>query len=168
MCSAFRTFQGWTALCDMAHDQGVLHTVPIPEAMGYLMLRPLLADVPDDDMCGVTVNQVFPVSRKWHEPLLPALTGLPDIQAGDSVWWHCDMIHSVAPVTSQQGWGNVMYIPAAPWCPRNERYAESVRAAFLAGMSPSDFPAEHYERDWDNRTRLTDLNPTGRRGLGID
>jgi hypothetical protein len=168
MCSAFRTFQGWTALCDMAHDQGVLHTVPIPEAMGYLMLRPLLADVPEDDMCGVTVNQVFPVSREWHEPLLPALTGLPDIQAGDSVWWHCDMIHSVAPVTSQQGWGNVMYIPAAPWCPRNERYAESVRAAFLTGMSPSDFPAEHYERDWDNRTRLTDLNPTGRRGLGID
>jgi hypothetical protein len=168
MCSAFRTFQGWTALCDMAHDQGVLHTVPIPEAMSYLMLRPLLADVPDDDMCGVTVNQVFPVSRQWHEPLLPALTGLPDIQAGDSVWWHCDMIHSVAPVTSQQGWGNVMYIPAAPWCPRNERYAESVRAAFLTGMSPSDFPAEHYERDWDNRTGLTDLNATGRRGLGID
>ena len=168
MCSAFRTFQGWTALCDMAHDQGVLHTVPIPEAMGYLMLRPLLEDVPEDDMCGVTVNQVFPVSREWHEPLLPALTGLPDIQAGDSVWWHCDMIHSVAPVTSQQGWGNVMYIPAAPWCPRNERYAESVRAAFLTGMSPSDFPAEHYERDWDNRTRLTDLNVNGRRGLGID
>ena len=25
MCSAFRTFQGWTALSDMAHDQGVLH-----------------------------------------------------------------------------------------------------------------------------------------------
>ena len=71
MCSAFRTFQGWTALSDMDHDQGVLHTVPIPEAMGYLMLRPLLADVPDDDMCGVTVNQVFPASEKWH-PLLHA------------------------------------------------------------------------------------------------
>lgn len=50
MCSAFRTFQGWTALSDMAHDQGVLHTVPIPEAMAYLMLRPLLSDVPEDDM----------------------------------------------------------------------------------------------------------------------
>ena len=44
----FRTFQGWTALSDMAHDQGVLHTVPIPEAMGYLLLlRPLLPDVAD-------------------------------------------------------------------------------------------------------------------------
>ena len=71
MCSAFRTFQGWTALSDMDHDQGVLHTVPIPEAMAYLMLRPLLADVADDDMCGVTVNQVFPASEKWH-PLLHA------------------------------------------------------------------------------------------------
>ena len=105
MCSAFRTFQGWTALSDMDHDQGVLHTVPIPEAMGYLMLRPLLADVPDDDMCGVTVNQVFPASEKWHPLLLQALTGIPDVQAGDSVWWHCDMIHSVAPVTGPAGLG---------------------------------------------------------------
>ena len=127
MCSAFRTFQGWTALSDMDHDQGVLHTVPIPEAMGYLMLRPLLSDVADDDMCGVTVNQVFPRAEQWHSVLLEALTGIPDVKAGDSVWWHCDMIHSVAPVADQQGWGNVMYIPAAPWCPRNETYAASVR-----------------------------------------
>ena len=167
MCSAFRTFQGWTALSDMARDQGVLHTVPVPGAMAYLMLRPLLADVPDDDMCGVTVNQVFPASRTWHSPLLQALTGIPDIRAGDSVWWHCDMIHSVAPVKNQQGWGNVMYIPAAPWCPRNEQYAASVRDAFLTGSSPSDFPAEHYERGWANRFQPHELNDTGRRGLGL-
>jgi hypothetical protein len=168
MCSAFRTFQGWVALSDMARDQGVLHTVPIPGAMAYLMLRPLLADVPDDDMCGVTVSQAFPVSEKWHAPLLPALSGIPDVQAGDSVWWHCDVIHSVAPVTNQQGWGNVMYIPAAPWCPRNLRYAVAVRGAFVTGSSPDDFPAEHYERTWDNRFGLEDLNETGRRGLGLD
>jgi len=167
MCSAFRTFQGWTALSDMAHDQGVLHTIPIPGAMAYLMLRPLLPDVPDDDMCGVTVNQVFPASERWHPLLMQALSGIPDVQAGDSVWWHCDMIHSVAPVTSQQGWGNVMYIPAAPWCPRNEEYAASLREAFLAGSSPGDFPAEHYERTWPDRFHLDDLNETGRRGLGL-
>ena len=63
MCSVFRTFQGWTALSDMAHDQGVLFTVPIPEAMAYMMLRPLLPDVPEDEMCGVTVGQVFPVNE---------------------------------------------------------------------------------------------------------
>ncbi|MGV9423163.1 DUF1479 domain-containing protein [Streptomyces sp. NPDC003656] len=168
MCSAFRTFQGWTALSDMDHDQGVLHTVPVPEAMALLMLRPLLADVPEDDMCGVTVNQVFPASEQWHPLLLEALSGIPDVRAGDSVWWHCDMIHSVAPVRDQQGWGNVMYIPAAPWCPRNEVYADSVRAAFLTGSSPSDFPEEHYERTWPDRFGPGSLNETGRRGLGFE
>jgi hypothetical protein len=167
MCSAFRTFQGWTAMSDMPCDQGVLQTVPIPGAMAYLMLRPLLADVPDDDMCGVAVSQAFPASEKWHHPLLRTLTGIPDVHAGDSVWWHCDMIHSVAPVANQQGWGNVMFIPAAPWCPRNQQYAPSVREAFLAGSSPSDFPEEHYERTWADRFQVQDLNETGRRGLGF-
>jgi hypothetical protein len=168
MCSAFRTFQGWTALSDMDHDQGVLHTVPIPEAMGYLMLRPLLGDVPTDDMCGVTVNQVFPATEQWHSLLLDALSGIPDIKAGDSVWWHADMIHSVAPVEDQQGWGNVMYIPAAPSCRRNETYSASVREAFLTGSSPADFPDENYEREWPNRFAVEDLNYIGRRGLGLN
>jgi hypothetical protein len=167
MCSVFRTFQGWTALADMAHDQGVLLTVPIPEAMAYLMLRPLLSDVPEDDMCGVTVNQVFPANDTWHPLLMRARSGIPDVGAGDTVWWHCDVIHGVAPVENQQGWGNVMYIPAAPWCPRNEAYAPKVRDAFLAGESPSDFPEEHYERNWPDRFRPEQLNETGRRGLGM-
>jgi hypothetical protein len=167
MCSAFRTFQGWTALSDMAHDQGVLHTVPIPGAMACLLLRPLLADVPDDDMCGVTVNRVFPANERWHPLLVRALSGIPDVRAGDSVWWHCDLVHGVAPVRDQRGWGNVMYIPAAPWCPRNERYAADVRAAFATGSSPGDFPEEHYERTWAGRFRPEDLNDTGRRGLGL-
>ena len=84
MCSAFRTFQGWTALSDMPHDQGVLHAIPIPGAMAYLMLRPLLADVPDDDMCGVTANRTFPANDRWHPLLMQALSGIPDVQAGDS------------------------------------------------------------------------------------
>lgn len=168
MCSAFRTFQGWTALSDMAHDQGVLQTVPIPEAMGYLMLRPLLDDVDDEDMCGVTVNQVFPAGDKYHGLLMEALSGIPDVRAGDSVWWHCDMVHGVASVQDQVGWGNVMYIPAAPWCPRNETYAASVREAFATGSSPSDFPAEDYERDWVDRFTEAELNATGRRGLGLE
>jgi hypothetical protein len=167
MCSAFRTFQDWTALSDMAHDQGVLLTIPIPEAMAYMMLRPLLADVPEDDMCGVTVGQVFPVNEQWHPLLLRARAGIPDVQAGDTVWWHADVVHGVAPVEDQQGWGNVMYIPAAPWCPRNEAYAPKVREAFLAGDSPSDFPEEHYERDWPDRFGPEQLNETGRRGLGM-
>ena len=167
MCSAFRTFQGWTALSEMNFDQGVLHTVPIPAAMAYLMLRPLLADIGEDDMCAVTPGKTFPANQEWHPLLMEAVSGIPSVQPGDSVWWHCDMIHSVAPVTEQEGWGNVMYIPAAPWCAKNAAYAEHVRAAFESGSSPSDFPEEHYEAAWANRFQPADLNAIGRRGLGL-
>ncbi|WP_375432037.1 DUF1479 domain-containing protein [uncultured Friedmanniella sp.] len=167
MCSAFRTFQGWTALSEMPSDQGVLHTVPIPKAMAYLMLRPLLDDVPEDSMCGVKPNHTFPVTEEWHALLMDAVSGIPSVQPGDSVWWHCDLVHAVAPVTDQQGWGNVMYIPAAPWCPKNEQYAGLVRDAFLAGRSPYDFPEEHYEVAWPDRFAPDQLNAIGRRGLGL-
>ena len=79
MCSAFRTFQGWTALSEMRRDQGVLHTVPIPKAMAYLMLRPLLDDVAEDDMCSVQPNRTFPVNPKWHAILLRAVSGIPSV-----------------------------------------------------------------------------------------
>lgn len=99
--------------------------------------------------------------------LMRALTPIPDLQAGDSVWWHCDVIHSVAPVADQQGWGNVMYIPAAPKCEKNEKYADSIAEALRSGTSPSDFPDENYEVDWVDRFRPEDLNAIGRRALGL-
>lgn len=91
----------------------------------------------------------------------------PTSRPGDSVWWHGDMIHSVAPVKGQQGWGHVMYIGAAPWCPRNEAYAAEVREAFITGASPSDFPDENDEATWPNRFHYDDLNETERLGLGL-
>ena len=168
MCSAFRTFQGWTALSDMKRDQGVLHTVPIPAAFGYLLLRPLCDDVADDDLCGVRLSRTFPVNERFHPILTPALSPIPDVQPGDTVWWHCDLVHAVAPVADQQGWGNVMYIPSAPWCERNEGYAKRVREAFLAGRSPDDFPEEHYEAGWTGRFGASELTDIGRRGMGFD
>ncbi len=168
MCSAFRTFQGWTALSEMRNDQGVLATVPIPAAMAYILLRPLLDDVPEDELCGVTPRHVLPVNETWHPLLMRTLSVIPDIRPGDSVWWHCDVVHAVRPVADQQGWGNVMYIPAAPMCEKNAAYAASVAERFRAGASPDDFPAEHYETDWAGRFTETDLNDIGRRALVLD
>jgi len=166
-CSVFRTFQGWTALSDMLPGQGLLHVVPIPEAMAYVLLRPLLDDVPDDELCGVAPGRVLPISAQWHPLLIEALTSIPALEAGDSVWWHCDVIHSVAPVTDQQGWGNVMYIPAAPLCEKNLAYAKRVKAALEKGASPGDFPREDYETTWADRFTLDDLNEHGKRALGM-
>lgn len=166
-CSVFRTFQGWTALSDMIPGQGLLHVVPIPEAMAYILLRPLLDDVPEDELCGVAPGRVLPISEKWHPLLVEALTSIPALEAGDSVWWHCDVIHSVAPVDNQQGWGNVMYIPAAPMCEKNLAYAKKVKEALETGASPGDFPREDYEKSWQDRFTVNDLNIHGKRALGM-
>lgn len=166
-CSAFRTFQGWTALSDMQLGQGLLHVVPVPEAMAYVLLRPLLDDVPDDELCGVAPGRVLPINEQWHPLLVDGLCSLPSLQAGDSVWWHCDVIHAVAPVKEQRGYGNVMYIPAAPMCDKNRRYAAKVAQALEQGASPADFPRENYEQHWQQRFRTEDLNAIGRRSLDL-
>ena len=166
-CSVFRTFQGWTALSDMQLGQGLLHVVPVPEAMAYLLLRPLLKDVPEDELCGVAPGKVLPISEQWHPELIEGLCSIPAMEAGDSVWWHCDVIHSVAPVEDQQGWGNVMYIPAAPLCEKNAAYATQVAQALATGASPGDFPKEDYEANWRDRFTLDALNSNGRRSLGL-
>ncbi len=167
MCSAFRTFQGWTALSDMEPTEGVLHLVPIPSAMVYLLLRALQDDVADDDLCGAANGEALPVNERWHSLLLPALTPIPAVEPGDTVWWHGDMIHSVGEVNGQQGWGNVMYIPASPHCEKNAAYAAQCGQAFLTGASPADFAAEDYEVGWTGRPGRDDLNATGRQQLGL-
>ncbi|CDL19910.1 FIG00731571: hypothetical protein [Klebsiella pneumoniae IS53] len=45
---------------------------------------------------------MLPISEQWHPLLIKALSSIPALNAGDSVWWHCDIIHSVAPVENQQ------------------------------------------------------------------
>jgi hypothetical protein len=167
MCSVFRSFQGWVAMSQMQRDQGVLHVVPIPSAMAYMLVRPLLDDVPDDSLCGAEAGMALGANEKWHPLLMEAVSGIPDVEPGDSVWWHSDLIHSVAPVEDQKGWGNVIYIPAAPMCEKNARYARDVAEKFRLGESPADFPKEDYETEWDNRFKEDDLNEIGARGLGI-
>jgi len=167
MCSVFRSFQGWLAMSEMQHDQGVLWTVPIPDAMMYLLVRPLLSDVPDDSLCGAEQGKALGLSEHWHPLLWPAKAGIPDVQPGDSVWWHSDLIHGVAGVQDQQGWGNVIYIPAAPLCAKNAAYAQDVAERFRRGESPADFPKEDYETEWGNRFSESQLNEIGRRGLGV-
>ena len=167
MCSVFRSFQGWLAMSQMGHDQGVLHVVPIPAAMAYILIRPLLDDVPDDSLCGAEMGQALGANAKWHPLLMEAISGIPDVEPGDSVWWHPDLIHSVEPVENQQGWGNVIYIPAAPMCAKNAAYAENVAERFRLGESPTDFPKEDYETEWENRFKEDELNESGARGLGI-
>ncbi|SDB34226.1 YbiU family protein [Bauldia litoralis] len=167
-CSAFRTFQGWTALSAMQPEDGVLHVVPIPDAMTHVLLRALQEDVAADDLCGAANGQALPISDSYHALLMPALTPIPAIEPGDTVWWHSDVIHAVAEVSAQERWGNVMYIPVSPYCEKNAAYGVDCGRAFLRGGSPSDFIAEDYETDWIDRATIDDLTPIGRKQYGLE
>ena len=180
MCSAFRTFQGWTALSDMDHDQGVLHTVPIPEAMALPDAAPAARRRRPTTTCAASPStRSSRPARSGTRCCCEALTGIPDVQAGDSVWWHCDMIHSVAPVDGPAGLGQRHVHPRRAVVPAQRGATpRSVREAFLTGSSPSDFPEEHYEREWPDRFTVdaaqrrpaaegsasTDCRRRGRRG----
>jgi hypothetical protein len=158
----------WRHESDMRPTDGVLHVVPIPSAMAYVLLRALPDDVVDDDLCGAVNGQVLPIDERWHSVLLPALSPIPAVEPGDTVWWHCDLIHCVTDDTTQQRRGNVMYIPSSPYCEKNAVYAVGCGQAFLTGASPSDFAPEDYEVTWTGRATVADLNPVGRKQLGLE
>lgn len=161
--SVFRTFQGWTALSEMRPDDGVLHLIPIPNAAAYMLVRGIA------DELGLVTGEPEPAPRRFRadDLVLPALVPIPTVEPGDTVWWHGDVIHSVADAANDTRWGNVMYIGAAPGCPRNDAYRASMLERFEGGLSPIDFPDEHFEADFTGRPTIADLGPVARQHFGL-
>ena len=92
---------------------------------------------------------------------------IPAVGPGDTVWWHGDLYHSVADAANDTRWGNVMYIGAAPRCPRNDLYRADMFDRFARGASPLDFPAEDFEVEFEGRATPDDLTPLGREQFGL-
>jgi hypothetical protein len=161
--SVFRTFQGWTALSGMHPDDGVLHTIPIPLAAAYMLVKGIAGEL------GLLGGDPEPAPRRFgaDELLMRAMVPIPAVEPGDTVWWHGDIIHSVAAASNDTRWGNVMYIAATPGCPRNDAYRASMLERFERGLSPVDFPEEHFEVDFRGRPGVADLNPIGRAQFGL-
>jgi hypothetical protein len=99
--------------------------------------------------------------------LLDALVSIPRVEAGDTVWWHSDVIHAVEDRHNGSGYSNVIYISAAPWCDKNEAFLKRQAPAFLEGRSSPDFAPEDYEVDFQGRARLEDLSPLGQMQMGL-
>jgi hypothetical protein len=168
VCSMFRTFQGWTALTPQGPGDGTLQLVPIANAMVYVLLRALQDDVADDDLCGAMPGRALSIDAKWHAPLHEALSSIPLMQAGDTVFWHCDVIHAVEDAHRGTGYSNVMYIAAAPGCEKNDEYLKRQLPTFLRGESPPDFPADNFETDFVGRATEASLTELGKTQLGFD
>jgi hypothetical protein len=167
VCSMFRTFQGWTALTRQGKGDGTLQLIPITNAMVYMLLRALQDDVPETELCGAKPGRALSVEAEWHAPLLEAVTSIPLMQPGDSVFWHSDVIHAVENAHTGQGYSNVMYIPATVGCAKNTAYLAKQAPAFLAGKTPPDFAPDDFEVDFNGRATEADLTALGRSQLGL-
>ena len=132
-----------------------------------MFLRALQDDVPDDELCGAMASRALLCDPKWHALLLEALMPIPMMQPGDTVWWHPDVIHAVEDQHQGQGYSNVMYIGAAPYCQKNADYLKGQADAFLAGNSAPDFAAENYELNFDARATEDDLFELGKIQMGL-
>ncbi len=167
VCSMFRTYQGWTTLTPQGQGDGTLRLIPTVWSVVYLLLRALQDDVPEDSLCGAQPGRALSATEQWHAPLLPALTSIPLVEPGDTVWWHPDVIHAVEDVNRGEGYSNVIYIGAAPYCAQNAAYLEGQSQAFLRGASAPDFAAEDYETTYQGRATLDDLTDLGQRQMGL-
>jgi hypothetical protein len=168
VCSMFRTFQGWTALTPQGPGDGTLQLVPIAHSMVYILLRALQDDVADDDLCGAMPGRALSIKPEYHAPLFEALSSIPQMQAGDTVFWHSDVIHAVEDEHKGAGYSNVMYIASAPACAKNDAYLKRQLPSFLKGESPPDFPADHFEVDFQGRATASDLTSIGKTQLGFN
>jgi hypothetical protein len=165
----FRTYQGWIALSGQGKGDGTLQVVPmLNEALAYFLLRPLLADVPDDVLCGARRGKAQAIQAEWHQPLIDNLVSIPHVEPGDTVWWHPDLIHGVEAEHRGTAVSSVIYIPGAPLCPKNARYAAQQRARFLDGRTPPDFGQDDRESSFQDRAGLADLTELGRRQMGFE
>jgi hypothetical protein len=167
VCSMFRTFQGWTALTRQGRGDGTLQLVPIAEAMVYVLLRALQDDVPEDELCGSLPGRVLSVNPQYHALLIEALSSIPLMEPGDTVFWHSDVVHAVENEHNGTGYSNVMYIASAPGCAKNTAYLARQAQAFLDGRTPPDFAADDFEVDFQGRATLKDLTELGRSQLGL-
>jgi hypothetical protein len=168
VCSMFRTFQGWTALTRQGKGDGTLQLIPIANSMVYMLLRALQDDVPEDDLCGAKPGRTLSVNPQYHGILLNALSSIPMMQPGDTVFWHSDVVHAVENEHRGSGYSNVMYIASTPGCPKNAAYTRRQAPSFLSGETPPDFAPDNFEIDFKGRATVDDLTPLGRSQLGID
>lgn len=108
--SVFRSFQGWTALTRAAPSEGTLLVYPnVATAVAYVLLRPFFkppgnpAEVMDaskwtlDESTDWFPGTFKPDSQRLsrtshpHLRLEECLVHVPEMEPGDTVWWHADV-----------------------------------------------------------------------------
>lgn len=189
----FRTFQGWTAISETGPSRGTLKVFPdVLLSNAYTILRPFMRptvafdskdiwnvqnwkyDISSPEFPGIlSYGSGFLGPRPTPEShpnmrLEETMISIPDVKPGDTVWWHCDLVHAVETEHTGNEDSAVMYIPAVPLTPMNQAYIEKQRESFLRGIRPSDFPQGVNEDKWIGTATVQDItNPMGLRAMGL-
>ena len=121
----FRTYQGWTALTRQGPRDGTLRLIPMAAGIAYVLLRALQDDVDETDLCGAAPGRALGVSAEWHPELTAALVSIPEVMAGDTVFWHTDICHAVGDEHAGSEYASVMYIGPRPTAQRIARICQS-------------------------------------------
>ncbi|KAL2184369.1 DUF1479-domain-containing protein [Thermothelomyces heterothallicus CBS 203.75] len=194
-CSIFRMFQGWLALNHVPSGPGSVQVCPLPRlATAYYLLRPFFSPPPSSISTPTTTpdpstetgdarwafnhpqnsilhgalpsyaQQITP-SLHPHLQLDRSLISVPDLQPGDYLVWHPDLIHRIIPDRPQpqphhhhhhhhpsdsdpdpsssssysRAAAACMYLPACPLTQTNALYLARQRKAFLLGHPGPDF-----------------------------
>ncbi|KAF3903202.1 hypothetical protein ABW20_dc0101765 [Dactylellina cionopaga] len=189
--SVMRSFQGWTALTPAAPREGSILLYPnVKTTIGYWLLRPFFCPPADEvDIMDASkwkfdnsgTGGYFPgtmkpdsqrLSRSSHPHLRlrECLVHAPDIQPGDTVWWHPDLCHAVDPIHEGSQNSSVVFIPACPTTPMIEEYVKRQLADTLAGRQPFDSKGELDESKLKGYRGLEDLglSDTARKAFGYD
>ncbi|KAG6917418.1 hypothetical protein DXG01_002503 [Tephrocybe rancida] len=190
--SIFRAWQGWTSMSRTGPGEGTLRVLPMLRlAIPYIILRPFFRFDGDDWVVDLD-NPAFPgsllggkqfltVQTHPHLKLDKTMVGIPTIDPGDQVYWHCDIVHEVEGYHHGKNDSSVIYIPAVPLTIKTSvlflmlmyapsaRYLRAQRATFEAGLPAPDFPKGPGESQCVGRATPADISSLeGRRAFGLE
>ncbi|KAG1788641.1 DUF1479-domain-containing protein [Suillus plorans] len=181
-CSVLRCWQGWTSLSTTGVGEGTLRVLPMLSlATAYIMLRPFfrpdpaggewVLDLESSSFPGSIPGKGQELNEETHPHLRlgETMTSIPEIQPGDQVYWHCDIVHSVEKLHGGQRDSSVFYIPAVPLSVKNATYIRDQRANFVHGLPAPDFPGGSGESTFAGQATAQDITTSqGRRALGFE
>ncbi|KAG7293181.1 hypothetical protein NEMBOFW57_003227 [Staphylotrichum longicolle] len=188
-CSIFRMFQGWLALNPIPSGAGSVRVCPLPRlATAYFLLRPFFSpsssssSSPESEpewpltrpqnsiLHGALPSYAQEISPTLHPHLQldRSLVSVPDLEPGDYLVWHPDLIHSVsegaAAAAADSGLvahTSSMYLPACPLTQTNALYLARQRKTFLLGLPGPDFGGGRGESEHAGRPGVQDVNDAG-------
>jgi len=180
-------------MSEIAPTQGTLCVFPdVLLSNAYIILRPFFTptvpsnskdiydasnwkfDISTPDFPGITPwggGYIGPGPTPELHPHLrldECMVSVPKVKPGDTVFWHCDVIHSVEQVHTGSEDSAVIYIPAVPLTPQNQAYVERQKTTFLSGDKPPDFPKGKSESTFVGVGTVNDIvGIAGRRAMGF-